>query len=92
VRCWPSLQVEAMKGQSQFSRVARVKGGCCPIHGVPMWQVGGYRYDADGREVGEAASYCLAACPRKDCGITAASRGPDGPQRLLPQFRHLLEG
>lgn len=70
-----------MAKQSAQDRARRLSEGCCPVHGIPLSQVG---ITEDGRR-------SIAGCPRKDCDIRGV---PDGPRAfaLFPQFEHLLKG
>ena len=72
--------------QTRQDRLKRLKTCCCPVHGIPMAQVGNVR-----------ALY-LAECPRKDCVIQGttpeleqSSGNIYGSITLLPRFRHLLD-
>ena len=72
--------------QTRQDRLKRLKTCCCPVHGIPMAQVGNVR-----------ALY-LAECPRKDCVIQGTTPEFDqfngniyGSITLLPRFRHLLD-
>ena len=68
--------------QSPQDRLRRLADGCCPIHGIPMSQVG--NTEVNGKHV------FVAGCPRKDCDIEATAKDGDGPCVLLPAFEHLI--
>jgi hypothetical protein len=72
--------------QSREDRLRRLENGCCPIHGIPMHQVG---LTSQGDE--DDVLY-IAECDRKDCNIRGTTDEPFGPLTLLPEFRHLLDG
>jgi hypothetical protein len=57
------------RGQSREAQELRLKRGACPVHGLYMTQVGCWRRYREERT--------MVSCPRVDCGIAAASRGPD---------------
>jgi hypothetical protein len=84
-----------LRGQSAFARARRLRDGCCPIHGVVMYQVDGFHFDKDGNLVNPepaGADYTIVGCTRNGCEIRATMRDFTGPAWLLPQFRHLIAG
>jgi hypothetical protein len=87
--------------QSLTARQRRLADGCCPIHAVPLYQVGTWAYyDADGNEIsGEGCEHCehckaLAGTVRYMtpaqclvCKITAKLEEPSAPNS--PYRAHL---
>jgi hypothetical protein len=67
------------KGQSPETQAERLGDGCCPIHGIPMSQVGTWYEPVDGRP-----SYTIVGCPRRDCNVLAKQSSPFGAAQLLP--------
>lgn len=55
--------------QSSADRIRRLVKGRCPVHGIPMCQVG--------QTADQTAD--VAGCPRRDCDIRATTLGPDEP-------------
>jgi hypothetical protein len=73
-----------MAKQSASDRRRRFLAGCCPIHGMGMGQVGLWR------QKGQVVGY-LVGCCRSDCEVQAIQEQADGPLRLTPRFRYLVE-
>lgn len=71
-----------MAKQSAKDRARRAHEGCCPIHGLPMPQVGNDL--VDGQHV------YIVECPRKDCQVRASKVHPDGEAVLLPAYADLI--
>lgn len=71
-----------MAKQSASDRIARVKEGRCPIHGIDMPQIAWVS--------GGSEQLFRVACPRRDCSIEGVSAAPSGPVELLPEFTALL--
>lgn len=71
-----------MPKQSVEDRMHRLANGGCPIHGIPMYQVGHTEVNGKHRFVAE--------CTRADCRVRAYTHEPFGPLVLLPEFEHLL--
>lgn len=69
--------------QSPEDRELRLSKGCCPVHGLPMPQVGNCEVDGE--------HFYLVECPRLSCSIQGLTAEPDGPIALTQQFSHLLE-
>lgn len=68
------------RGQTAEMQAERLQRGCCPIHGLAMYQVGRWYEPMDGRP-----TYTIVGCPRQDCGVTAKASSPDGPAQLVPE-------
>lgn len=73
------------KGQSIEARLARLKEGCCPIHGLGMNQESEW-YPTPTPE----GMVTTIGCPRKDCPVMAITTKHCGPAILLPHLRYLL--
>jgi hypothetical protein len=68
-----------MRGQSAAAQAHRLRESRCPVHGLSMPQVGpGAGYDRHGQPP-PGGAYTIVACPRRDCGVRAATRHIDGP-------------
>jgi len=72
-----------MVKQSAKDRAGRLSNGCCPIHGIPMLQIGLTNVVA-GKQL------FIAECPRNDCSIQGTTSTPFGSVSLLPAFQVLL--
>lgn len=72
-----------MAKQTPADRLSRLADGRCPIHGLPMYQVGSAVVDEKTRFVAE--------CTRADCNVQATTHEPFGPAVLLPEFEYLLK-
>ena len=79
-----------MSDQTIATQLRRLKKGCCPIHGYGLSQVDGYRYDIDGKDVGEDGKFCIAGCPAKNCEVRVTATGPDIVAKLISPV-HLVE-
>jgi hypothetical protein len=69
-----------MKRQSSKDRLQRLSMGCCPIHGIPMYQVG----------LTKDETAFVVECPRKDCHVRVVEHEPFGPAVLLQTWAHLV--
>lgn len=66
-------------GQSRAAQDARLDRGCCPIHGIATYQIGGW-FEMQGSE-----AFTIVECPRKDCDFLGLAHTPDGP--IVPVSR-----
>ena len=64
-----------MRGQSKDAQQARLSENRCPVHGLPMSQIGL-------TPIVDGLQEYVVACPRKDCGIEAITPSPEGPARV----------
>jgi hypothetical protein len=64
-----------IRGQSQEAQAARLRNGCCPVHGLGMPQIGRWFYP---EEDGTISAFTYVGCPRKDCDIAAKQGHPWG--------------
>lgn len=71
-----------MSKQSINDRRHRLSEGCCPIHGIPMCQVG--------NDMVQGIAHYLVGCPRRDCAVCGTQRDTNAPITLLPAYAHLL--
>lgn len=67
-----------MAKQSAHDRRSRLLKGNCPIHGLPMTQVGNCKDGA------------IVECSRKDCNIQGIQYLPSMEVHLTNKFCHLL--
>lgn len=67
-----------MVKQSRTDRLLRLSEGRCPIHGIPMVQVG------------VKGSLFVALCPRRDCGISGTASVSHGPVTLDQEYQEWL--
>ena len=72
-----------MANQSATDRAKRLANGCCPIHGIPMGQVGL-------TELVNDSQLFIAECTRKDCNIQGTTAAPYGSLKLTSEHQHLL--
>ena len=77
--------MSSRRKQTLTDRLRRLDKGCCPVHGIPMYQV-------DNME-----SLYVAECPRKDCTIRGTTAEPrssvasdNGPYVKLVDFIRLF--
>lgn len=66
-----------MARQCRHDRLRRFNRGCCPVHGIFMYQIDVWycpRLDAVGDD-----HWTRVGCPRDDCDITARAYAYDGP-------------
>lgn len=67
------------RGQSGEAQAERLKNGCCPVHGIPMYQVGRWYKPLDDRP-----AYTIVACSRKDCEVIARESAPFQDAQVIP--------
>lgn len=67
------------RGQSAEAQSARLANGRCPVHGIPMYQVGRWYQPLDGRP-----AYTVVACSRKNCEVIARESPPFHDAQVLP--------
>lgn len=68
------------KGQGWEAQEQRLDNGCCPVHGIPMYQAGGWY-----RLPGEEQAFTIVSCTRADCDVHSTETEPFGRAKLLPQ-------
>lgn len=59
-----------MRGQTLEARQHRLSEQCCPIHGLPMYQIAGWGLNEHGvLDSDNYGPYTMIGCTRKDCKV-----------------------
>ncbi len=80
------MRKKYVRKQTIEDRLERLKNGACPIHGIPMYQIG-----VTEPLFGAPHCYNIVECSRQDCLIQAFELFPFENAILFPEFQYLLE-
>jgi hypothetical protein len=59
-----------MKISERQKQKVRLRDGRCPVHGLPMPQIGRWHYPRKDK------AFTIVGCPRRDCSVIAKAREP----------------